>query len=193
MISISNALWTENPGISAEGRLCYDEERLYVHMQAAEKEIQAAYTAPLSPVHEDSCLEFFFMPEETGNYFNFEINPNGCLCVQYGPDRTDRITIVRKDEKEYFRIRTGRTPEGWEASYSIPVEFMRLFLPEYVFRGSLRANMYKCGDQTPHEHYLSWVPVRTAGPDFHRPEFFGRMRFKEESAVSPGVANRPDL
>ena len=59
MISISNALWTENPGISAEGRLCYDEERLYVHMQAAEKEIQAASTAPLSPVHEDSCLEFF--------------------------------------------------------------------------------------------------------------------------------------
>jgi len=178
--SIGHSLWTENPGITAEGQLCYDEERLYVHMKAVEKEIRAVYTAPLSPVFLDSCLEFFFRLEGSGNYFNFEINPNGCLCVQYGPDRRDRINIVRNDEREYFDIRTGRTSEGWEVFYSIPLGFIRLFHPGYAFTGGLSANLYKCGDQTPHRHFLAWKPVQTPKPDFHRPEFFGRMRFEEE-------------
>ena len=178
--SIGHSLWTENPGITAEGQLCYDEERLYVHMKAVEKEIRAVYTAPLSPVFLDSCLEFFFRPDGSGNYFNFEINPNGCLCVQYGPDRRDRINIVRNDEREYFDIRTGRTSEGWEVFYSIPLGFIRLFHPGYAFTGGLSANLYKCGDQTPHRHFLAWKSVQTPKPDFHRPEFFGRMRFEEE-------------
>ena len=178
--SIGHSLWTENPGITAEGQLCYDEERLYVHMKAVEKEIRAVYTAPLSPVFLDSCLEFFFRLEGSGNYFNFEINPNGCLCVQYGPDRRDRINIVRNDEREYFDIRTGRTSEGWEVFYSIPLGFIRLFHPGYVFTGGLTANLYKCGDETPRSHFLAWKPVQTLKPDFHRPEFFGRRRFEEE-------------
>ena len=34
--------------------------------------IRAENTAPLSPVYEDSCLEFFFMRAGGKNYFNFE-------------------------------------------------------------------------------------------------------------------------
>ena len=40
---------------------------------------------------------------------------------------------------------------------------------------SLRANFYKCGDKTAHPHYLSWSPIHTEKPDFHRPEFFGEL------------------
>ena len=38
---------------------------------------------------------------------------------------------------------------------------------------TLRLNIYKCGDKTAHPHFLSWAPIRTEKPDFHRPEFFG--------------------
>ena len=40
------------------------------------------------------------------------------------------------------------------------------------------ANFYKCGDDTTKPHYLSWNPVKTENPDFHRPEFFGTLNFK---------------
>ena len=39
----------------------------------------------------------------------------------------------------------------------------------------LRATFYKCGDKTAHPHFLSWNPVGTPAPDFHRPDFFGEL------------------
>ena len=40
---------------------------------------------------------------------------------------------------------------------------------------SVRANFYKCGDKTAHPHFLSWNPVVSSKPDFHRPECFGEL------------------
>ena len=126
-IPIDKVLWTEDTGIRAKGQLCYDEEYLYVHLSAAEKDIRAEYTEPLSPVYEDSCLEFFFQFSGSDNYFNFEINPNGCLCIQFGPSKTDRINIIRDDAAEYFDIHTNRVTNGWETRYRIPLSFLKLY------------------------------------------------------------------
>ena len=171
-------LWKPDCGIRAFGRICHDAQYLFVCLRAAEKQIRAEYTAPLSPVHEDSCLEFFFMPEGEKRYFNFEINPNGGLHVGFGHGREDSTVLFRKDMARFFEIRTGKTPDGWEAYYRIPLSFLRLFWPGFSFTGTLLANVYKCGDKTAHEHYLSWNPVSSGTPDFHRPEDFGAMRFE---------------
>ena len=174
---INNVLWTEDYGISAGGQLCYDEENLYVHLHTAEKEIRAENTAPLSPVWEDSCLEFFFMIDGADKYFNFEINPNGCLCLQFGPSKSDRINLVRQDDPDYFDIQTHTTEDGWEIYYKIPLRFIQLFYSDYRFKGILLANLYKCGDKTIHPHYLSWSMIELDYPNFHCPEYFGRMQF----------------
>ena len=171
-------LWKPDCGIRAFGRICHDAQHLFVCLRAAEKQIRAEYTAPLSPVHEDSCLEFFFMPKGENRYFNFEINPNGCLHVGFGHGREDSTVLFRKDMARFFEIRTGKTPDGWEACYRIPLSFLCLFWPGFSFTGILLANVYKCGDKTAHEHYLSWNPVSSGTPDFHRPEDFGVMRFE---------------
>ena len=44
-------------------------------------------------------------------------------------------------------------------------------------RDVLKANFYKCGDKLSVPHYLSWNPVTTEKPDFHRPEYFGLLEF----------------
>ena len=170
-------LWLPDAGIRAFGQFCHDAEYLYVHLRAVERDIRAEYTAPLSPVCQDSCLEFFFMPEGEDRYLNFEVNPNGCLLAGFGRGRADRIFLHRGDLRELFGIRTARTPDGWEVFYRIPLQFIQLFCPGYRFEGSLRANIYKCGDQTVNTHYLSWAPINLESPDFHRPEFFGKMKF----------------
>ena len=46
-------------------------------------------------------------------------------------------------------------------------------LPEKI-----QANFYKCGEETAHPHYLSWNPIKTSRPDFHRPEYFGELKLK---------------
>ena len=188
-LDIDNVVWLPDAGISAFAQLCYDDEDLYVHLGAKEKYIRAENTKPLSAVNEDSCLEFFFMPADGDRYFNFEINPNGCLHYEVGHDRTDRLSLYREDEKQFFDIKADRTKDGWEVFYRIPVKFIEEFYPGYRFEGELRANMYKCGDKTKQKHYISWNPMSCSNPDFHRPEDFGTMKFgtdvKEMTAYAP--------
>lgn len=181
VIPVDRVLWTEDTGIRAQGQLCCDGENLYVRLSASEKEIRADYTEPLSPVYEDSCLEFFFQLDGSKNYFNFEINPNGCLCIQYGPSKTDRIDIVRKDAAVYFDIRTDRIAGGWEVSYRIPLSFIELFDPGARFAGEWRANLYKCGNKTVNRHYLSWTKIDLDTPNFHCPQFFGTIIFENST------------
>ena len=174
---VDRVLWTEDAGVRARGQLCHDRQNLYIHMSVAEEAIRAEYTAPGSPVHEDSCLEFFFLPAGGDRYFNFEVNPNGCLHAQLGTGRNGRTELAGEDAKAFFDIRTGRTEDGWELFYRIPLAFLRRFLPDCAFRGELRANFFKCGDRTPRPHYLSWAHVASETPDFHRPQDFGLLRF----------------
>ena len=178
VIQIDKVLWTEDYGIRGQGQLCYDNDYLYVHQSAVEQNIRAVNTEPLSPVYEDSCLEFFFMLDGSPNYFNFEINPNGCLCIQFGPEKTDRINIVRDDSTEYFDIHADKTPDGWEVYYRIPLDFIRFFYPDAGFRGSFSANMYKCGNKTMNKHFLSWRDIKLDKPNFHCPEYFGKIVFE---------------
>ncbi len=186
VIPIDKVLWTPDYGIRASGQLCYDDDYLYVHLSAVEKDIRAENTEAMSPVYEDSCLEFFFKIDGDDNYFNCEINPNGVLNLQYGPEKTDRIGIIREDAADYFDIHTDRTSDGWEAYYRIPLEFIRLFDKGFCFKGKMTGNMYKCGNKTVNKHYLSWTQVDLDKPNFHCPEYFGTLSF-----VDNAIDHRP--
>ena len=177
VLSLDHILWEPDCGVRAGGTIRHDGEHLFVTLNAKEKNIRAEYLTAPSPVHEDSCLEFFFMPAEEERYLNFEVNPNGCLHLGFGRNREERETILLPDAVSFFGIRTGRTPDGWEVSCRIPGEFLRRYYPGFRFAGALRANVYKCGDRTVRPHYLAWNNVDAAAPDFHRPECFGEMVF----------------
>lgn len=176
-LSVDTILWMPDCGIRMTQQLCYDETAIYIRQQAKEAAIRAEYSAPLSTVCKDSCMETFFALGEDDRYFNFEINPNACFEIGFGPCRENRIRICHKTELEAFRPVCKRTSDGWMADYRIPIEFIHLFYPDYRLQSGarFRANCYKCGDLTEHEHYLSWNPVESKTPDFHRPECFGEM------------------
>ena len=65
---------------------------------------------------------------------------------------------------------------AWELLAVIPFDLIGvdpIRLPEKIY-----ANFYKCADATALPHYLSWSPIDTPAPDFHRPEFFGELYLK---------------
>lgn len=176
-LRVDNALWVPAGGVRMEQRLCCNAHALCVYQRAWETDIRAEYSAPLSPVHEDSCMEFFFAFGADERYFNFEINPNGCIELGFGPDRKNRVRLCHKAERETFQPCCVRAADGWTAEYCLPLDFFRLFYPDFrlVPGVRFRGNCYKCGDRTEHPHYLAWNPVNTLSPDFHRPEFLGEM------------------
>lgn len=176
---VAVVLWKPDCGVRMAQQLCYDEEAIYVRQQAWESAVRAEYTAPLSPVHKDSCMEFFFLLGEDDRYFNFEINPNGCIELGFGENQKKRIRVCYEDEQASFQVRCSRTADGWTAEYYLPLEFLQVFYPDLRLEPSvrIRGNFYKCGDLTEKPHYLAWNPVNTPTPNFHCPCFFGRMIF----------------
>ena len=180
-LDVDNYQWCEELDIKMKSQICYDENGLYVHLRAWEKDIRAELTEPMSMVCEDSCMEFFFRPMEGDlRYFNLEINPNGCIRLGFGPAGGLRTQLVPRDMEQLFSVESRRTEDGWTLTYAIPLTFVQLFYPDFYFRPGtvLRGNCYKCGDLTVQPHYYSWNPVEVENPDFHRSEFFGKLYFE---------------
>lgn len=180
-LSVSEILWLPDAGIRMDQQICYDETGLYIHQIATERHIRAELTDPLSPVCQDSCMEFFFRPQaHSRQYINFEWNLNGCLFLGlHGNDGT-AMRLLPDDAVKTFSFQGNKTTEGWEIFYKIPWTFVRMFCPDLSLNAGtvIRANCYKCGDHTVNPHYLAWNPCTGEKPNFHQPDDFGRMVLK---------------
>lgn len=178
-LPIHNLLWSPQVPICAQGKLCYDDNGIYVKLRADEPHIRAENFGPMDSPCEDSCLEFFFCPvAEDSRYFNIEVNPNGCMYLGFGSGRHDLTRL--HPEKSAIIPHVERFEGGWEVSYCIPYSFIRLFFPGYlpISGSSIRANLYKCGDLTVQEHYIAAFPIDLEKPDFHCPKFFQSLKFE---------------
>ncbi len=136
-------------------------------------------------VHKDSCVEIFIGSKGENGYYNYEFNCLGVCAAGYGTGRHGRtelpVDVIRKIRAKSALCADGRpgmSPIFWELTLVFPVEvfcFHRLD----SWKGLLcRGNFYKCGDELPRVHYLSWNNVISDYPDFHRPEFFGEISFE---------------
>jgi len=165
--------------------IAVSQTRLYVFFSVISKDLRAVNTVDLSPVAQDSCVEFFMQVPGCDEYWNFEFNCIGTLNASH---RVERPSPVRLTESELALIERyascGREPieeqEGtfcWDLTVSIPLELVGLDcnnLPEYI-----KGNFYKCASKTVHQHYVSWSPVDGSKPDFHRPDCFGTLWFRK--------------
>lgn len=162
------------------------ETGLHVKLFCREKNPLARFTKFFDPVYKDSCLEFF-SSYDGENYMNIELNSNGAMLCALGNGRNDRTPINEiiglYNEASAFPIVTGTEENGdvWFAELTIPVQAMtkiyRISGDEIKPGFTLKANFYKCGDETESEHYMMWSPVLTENPDYHRPEYFGTLIF----------------
>ena len=180
-LDIDNVQWLEPVDIKAHAQLCYNSDALFVHMWADEKNIRAKHqkTELLANIYEDSCLEFFIMPVSgDSRYMNFEFNPNCGVCAEIGRTKADRVRLVPSIDP--FEAVSARTDTGWEITYKLPFAFIKKFYPDFSAKPGMQiaGNFYKCGNLTVKKHYISWNPIASDTPDFHRPQDFGVLIFK---------------
>ena len=162
------------------GRIARTQDALVVDFRVSGLDLRARNTEDNGRQWEDSCVEVFIQDPEDGNYYNFEINALGKVLACTGPDRhnrTPRPVEEMEDILRFSQVEGGPIEEEgihtWRVGVVIP--FYLIGIDPENLPGSIRANFYKCGDKTAHPHYLSWSPVETLRPDFHRPEFFGEL------------------
>ena len=119
--------------------------------------------------------EAFFRPNpsRSRHYREFEVSPNGMwidLDIFPGGMRNLKSGLQRSVWLDEARQR-------WIAEMAIP---MRAIAPNFTPSAVWRANFYRVeGNQEP-RFYSAWQPTRTAEPNFHVPEAFGKLRFEED-------------
>lgn len=183
VMPIDTLLWTDPLPISAQAQLCWDEEAIYLRMEAFEKDIRKEETDPLAEICNDSCLEFFIKPVEGPYYLNFEINPLGNYLIGQGDesDVDNRLRVIVPDFETRMEPKVEFTATGWVLTYKVPFDFIRHFYPQFEAKvgTKVRGNCYKCGDLTVKPHFIAWNRVESDEPAFHVPEYFGQFVFGE--------------
>lgn len=166
-------------------RIGHTGKEIWLKFEVTEKHIRALETKTNGEVYKDSCVEFF-IAFDNKNYYNFEFNCIGTRHLSHGPGRGNRTRItpelVEKIEissslgNQPFEEKTGNF--DWEMMIRIPVSCFVNNSVETLSGKRVTANFYKCGDETAEPHFVTWNPVKTEKPDYHRPEFFGDMIFE---------------
>ena len=165
--------------------IAWGEKEIYLKYYVRESNTKAEKDEPNQMVCEDSCVEFFVSPSDDGIYYNFEFNPIGTVLLGAGHGRADSVRADPAYTERIRRITTmGDKPFGeikgdirWSLTLAIPLD---VFFHHHVtaLKGkTFSANFYKCGDKLSNPHFVTWNPVKTEKPDYHRPEFFGTLKF----------------
>jgi hypothetical protein len=166
-------------------RIAHMEKEIWLKYYVRERYIRAAETRTNGEVYKDSCVEFF-LSFDRENYYNFEFNCIGTIHLGWGPGRHNRqfidpglvgkISVKSSLGDQPFQERSGDF--SWEMMIRIPLECLAFNSLHGL--GGLRAwaNFFKCGDETTQPHFVTWNPVKTPDPDYHRPEYFGEIFFE---------------
>jgi hypothetical protein len=179
---LDEQMWIKNDTVTATAQVCWDEEALYIRLQAKEKDLRIQETGLTAEVCLDSCLEFFVRPTEKLDYFNFEFNPKCVMYLGYGNGVNGAAELIRllvRNPESVFCTQSEIDPEGWQLRFRIPYNFIRRFFPDFAPKegGQMYANAYKCGNIERNNHFLAWNPVNVALHSFHRPQEFGCLIF----------------
>lgn len=164
--------------------IAHTSKNLFVKFTAEEHCLRAEVDKNLGPVANDSCVEFFVKTPESKEYFNFEFNCIGRINASHRETRNNptRLTLEELAEigvysscgTEPFAEKKGNFE--WSLTVVIPLKLIG-----FEIKGDgdfLLGNFYKCAGKSSRPHYLSWSPIVSETPNFHLPDFFGKLNIK---------------
>jgi hypothetical protein len=163
--------------------IAYTNDCILIKYYVLEKSLRGFYALANTPVHEDSCLEFFISFDDESSYYNLELNCIGTCLFGYGKDRSSRRVIGEEMINKIRRhiviepARKSANSVSWELTVVIPMEVFIHHDIRNLKGRKCRVNFFKCGDELPEPHFLAWKNIIAAAPNFHLPEFFGNMHF----------------
>lgn len=183
-VGIGSNNWAASFPSAPESRvyLAHNGQTLYALFTIHTRELRAAATADLQPVADDTCFEIFLKKAGDTHYCNFEFNYRGIANVSRRPGRAG---AVKFDAGRLSRIRRfpltataephDNMPADSDAETALLVEIPLALIglePSEPLPTRLEGNIYSCSARASEPYFLSWQPIATPEPDFHRPDFF---------------------
>ncbi len=178
--------WTSGEKEQTEAKMLWDDNFLYLSFVCRDKHIWADHYNTNASVSVDDAAEIFWnpSPETQSTYYQFEINCIGNLLSVWKNGSNPRPVIL---VPHIGRVVKGTVNKDSDADSLWVLEIAIRFddYPE-IARSTVpkagdmwRINLNRCGGKT-NLQYSQWSPSRTAQPQFHSPEDFGRIYFSNE-------------
>lgn len=162
--------------------MAHSLESIYVKFRVTGEDLRAVNIANLSPVAQDSCVEFFMQVPGSSEYWNFEFN---CIGTVNASHRIERPNATRLSDEQISLIKRYSScgNEPFDEKNGIFTWHLTIAIPKTLVKmdancDHIMANLYKCGDKTSHPHYVSWSPIVAEKPNFHATKFFGKIELK---------------
>ncbi len=184
---ISNCNWPDQFPYTPEAsfKIFHDGANIYLQFEVTEKDLHSKITEDFGEVWTDPCVEMFISPD-SDTYYNFE-----CTCI--GKMLAACHTKGKETEKMPLGMLSGikRIPSLGTGNFELRKGENSWSIIEIIPSASLfnhdigswdgkkmKANFYKCGDNLPNPHFLSWNKIEYPRPNFHLPEYFGDIEFE---------------
>jgi hypothetical protein len=175
----------------AQAKMMYDEENIYVIFHVFDRFVRCLTKEYNGPVWEDGAVEFFFAPDSSLPllYFNLETNCGGTPLMHFNLVPRKEFKELSKDDIKKIEIAHSMPqiidpemtdPVEWTLEYRIPIAMLVKYSTiTHPKKGiEWRANFYKIAENSSNPHYITWSVVENNKPDFHLPQFFGKLRFE---------------
>lgn len=170
-----------------EFAIAHNGNHLLIHYRVTEKRSIGTMENDMDDVYKESCCELFFMEEGDSLYYNIESNCIGSILMQCGTGRYDRDASTAENLTGINRWASlGRSAIGtvneethWELALAVPLSALWHHSFSHLDGMTFLANVYNCVGSGDDRQYVTWHPIDTDVPDFHRPEFFCRIYFKK--------------
>ncbi len=68
---------------------------------------------------------------------------------------------------------------SWTVEYRIPLSLPEKYSVVTCPKPGVewKANFFKIAENSSNPHYITWAPVDNPVPNFHQPQFFGKLKF----------------
>jgi Carbohydrate-binding family 9 len=171
--------------VVTEVKMCYDTSNLYVIFLVHDRGVRSLTTQIGGPVWKDAAVEFFFCTDTArpDRYFNLEINCGGTPLLGYNsvrPSAQDIRLIEIAHSMPPVVDPEVAGPIDWTIEYRIPLAMLAKFgdITKPARGVSWKANFCKIAENNTNPHHMTWSPITDPHPNFHMPQFFGRLQFE---------------
>jgi hypothetical protein len=168
-----------------EVKMCYDTANLYVIFLVHDRFVRSLTTQLGGPVWKDAAVEFFFCTDTTrpDRYFNLEINCGGTPLLGYNSVRptADDIRLIEIAHSMPQVVDPEVAgPIDWTIEYRIPLAMLATYggMTRPARGVTWKANFCKIAENNSNPHHMTWSPIDDPHPNFHMPQFFGRLQFE---------------
>jgi alpha-galactosidase len=165
-----------DPHRETEARILWSPDQLFLQFRAR---YRILYTFPNTNSRQDELWDrdvaevFLQPPHQSGrNYAEFEISPNGDwldLAIENG-----KLRHLHSNLKS--RVTVHADQNSWNAELALPILVID---PHFDPHHAWRVNFFRIEGVEPDRFYSSWKPTNTDRPNFHVPEAFGALNFRD--------------